>query len=285
MKFTMNGFNQKRLIEFGLDLKDSALLRYFIDFKDTNSMSMTIVDNKPYYWVKYEHLKNDLPILGINNNDSLRRRLKKLEAAGVLGHYHKLEDGSYSYYCVGENYAKLLSCDNENVDFNNFTPPTEKSYPSDHKVAPLRLESRTPPTEKSEQNNPSTKDKSTKDNNKKEKRKKTEFDIEIENYTASKNLRETLYEFIKSRKAIKAQMTTMALKKLLNRLDTLASDDITKIEILNNSVMNGWKGIFPLTQNKTPPVVNNKCSGFNNFEPRPYDYVDLEKKLLGWDKD
>ena len=142
MKFTMSGFNQKKLIEFGLDLKDAALLRYFIDFKDTNSMSMIIVDNKPYYWVKYEHLKNDLPILGINNNDALRRRLKKLESAGILGHYHKLEEGSYSYYCVGDNYKNLLVSDDEIVDFNNYTPPTQKSHPSDQKVVPLRLKSR-----------------------------------------------------------------------------------------------------------------------------------------------
>lgn len=29
----------------------------------------------------------------------------------------------------------------------------------------------------------------------------------------------------------------------------------------------------------------NKGLGFNNFEPRSYDYDSLEKKLLGWDKD
>lgn len=30
---------------------------------------------------------------------------------------------------------------------------------------------------------------------------------------------------------------------------------------------------------------NNKNLGFNNFEPRSYDYDSLEKKLLGWDTD
>ena len=30
---------------------------------------------------------------------------------------------------------------------------------------------------------------------------------------------------------------------------------------------------------------NLKASGFNNFEPRSYDYDSLEKKLLGWDVD
>lgn len=31
-------------------------------------------------------------------------------------------------------------------------------------------------------------------------------------------------------------------------------------------------------------IQNVKSSGFNNFEPRHYDYDQLEKKLLGWDK-
>ena len=79
-------------------------------------------------------------------------------------------------------------------------------------------------------------------------------------------------------------MTTMALKKLLNRLDSLATDDNKKIEILNISIMNGWKGIFPLNQNKNPTFDKNikDTRGFNNFKPREYDYDALEKKLLGW---
>ena len=36
---------------------------------------------------------------------------------------------------------------------------------------------------------------------------------------------------------------------------------------------------------KTKFEPNPKTAGFNNFEPREYDYDDLEKKLLGWDKD
>ena len=32
-------------------------------------------------------------------------------------------------------------------------------------------------------------------------------------------------------------------------------------------------------------LYNNSNTGFNNFEPRSYDYDSLEKKLLGWDND
>ena len=288
----MNGFNQRKLIEFGLDLKDAALLRYFVDFKDTNSMSMIIVDNKPYYWLKYEALKDDLPILGINSNVVLRRRLKKLEECGILQHYHKLEGGSFSYYAIGDNYKCLLE-EESAKDFNNFqdnsevNPQTEKFNPLNSKVEPLKPKSLTPQTEKFKQNNPSTKDKSTKDIIKKEKSKKTEFDILIDKYTQNEKLKESLYEFIKFRKAIKATMTTLALKKTLTKLDTLADNDLEKIEILDTSIMNGWKGVFPIKKNKSSPGDKNfkksDFSSFNNFKPREYDYESMEKKLLGWD--
>jgi len=43
------------------------------------------------------------------------------------------------------------------------------------------------------------------------------------------------------------------------------------------------------TYNKTTYANNGKTNnsnpGFNNFEPRSYDYDSLEKKLLGWDND
>lgn len=288
MKNTISGFNQKKLIEMGLDLKDAMLLRYFVDFRDTESMTTIIIDNKPFYWLKYEHLKEDIPILGITTNIALRRRLKKLEDAGVLEHYHKLEGGSFSYYTLGPKY-KLLISDKSEKDFNNFSqeettqnPQTEKFNPSNSKVQPLKPKSLTPQTEKFKQNNLSTKDRSTKDNIKKEK-KKTEFDVAIESYTENESLRETLYEFIKSRKAIKAAMTTLALKKILNRLNTIAENDTEKIQILNNSIMNGWKGIFPLEKEKKGFVSKDNTKSFNNFEARSYDYEELERKLLGWD--
>jgi DnaD/phage-associated family protein len=37
--------------------------------------------------------------------------------------------------------------------------------------------------------------------------------------------------------------------------------------------------------NKSTTTKNNNNLGFNNFEPRNYDYDSLEKKLLGWDTD
>ena len=111
--------------------------------------------------------------------------------------------------------------------------------------------------------------------NKKEKKEKkpsskkiptqTEIDEVINAYTSNEELKATLIEFVKFRKSIKRAMTTRALELLLKKLDKLSNDDNTKIEILNESIMNGWNGIFPLKDNSTP--INKNKGGFNN-EPR-----------------
>ena len=95
-----------------------------------------------------------------------------------------------------------------------------------------------------------------KNNNKKEKRK-TEIDDLIESYTDNKELIDTLYEFIKFRKGIKKAMTTQAVKLMLNKLNKLSNNDSIKIEILNQSILNGWTGIFELKNGYNRNITNN----------------------------
>ena len=84
----------------------------------------------------------------------------------------------------------------------------------------------------------------------KNKNKKTEYDVLIENYTDNIELRNTIYEFIKMRKGIKKPITSYGLKKMLNKLDRLASDDDTKVQILDQSIEHSWNGIFELKNDK-----------------------------------
>lgn len=78
------------------------------------------------------------------------------------------------------------------------------------------------------------------------KERKTEFDDIIQNYTENEDFKRTLYEFIKMRKTIKAPMTSNALGLMLNKLDKLATSEKEKIMIIEQSIMNSWKGVFPL---------------------------------------
>jgi predicted phage replisome organizer len=102
-------------------------------------------------------------------------------------------------------------------------------------------------------------------NTEKEKEKEKEPDKELEtkkdinkkkiypfdDYTSNNNLMISLNDFVKMRKQIKAPMTDRAISLLLSNLDKLADNDAEKIEILNQSIMNSWKGIFPLKNNFT----------------------------------
>lgn len=49
-------------------------------------------------------------------------------------------------------------------------------------------------------------------------------------------------------------MTPRAIKLLMSRLDELSSDNDVRIQILNQSIMNGWTGLFPLKSDSKNPV-------------------------------
>jgi hypothetical protein len=59
-----------------------------------------------------------------------------------------------------------------------------------------------------------------------------------------------LNDFAEMRKAIKKPLSTQrAAKMLLTSLDKLATDNKTKIAILNQSIFKSWQGVFPLKDN------------------------------------
>ena len=60
------------------------------------------------------------------------------------------------------------------------------------------------------------------------------------------DLVDALYSFLEMRNTLKPKPTVKAMQLVLNKLDKITSDDSVKIQILENSIMNGWKGVFPL---------------------------------------
>ena len=102
--------------------------------------------------------------------------------------------------------------------------------------------------------------------NEKEKKninKKTEIDDLINKNFTDEELKNTIYEFIKMRKAIKKPLTTRGLELMIKKLYTLTTNIDEQIQILNNSIMNNWQGIFPL---KKETNKNNKKGSFDDFK-------------------
>jgi hypothetical protein len=114
MKYTIHGFSQDIAIKLKLDSDGLLLLRWFVDFRDTEKMEAIVIDKKPYYWVSYSKVISDMPIIS-DKEDTIYRKFKRLVESGVLKIHttrEKLNNGkfkTYAYYCMGENYSSLLS--------------------------------------------------------------------------------------------------------------------------------------------------------------------------------
>lgn len=65
-----------------------------------------------------------------------------------------------------------------------------------------------------------------------------------------------LKDFEEQRKKLKKPMTDRAKELLLRKLDRLAADVETKIEILHQSTINGWTDVYPLKEKRTERFSN-----------------------------
>ncbi len=124
MKYTIEGFNQGEAIKYGLNVEDLMILRWFVDFSP--KMDKRQIEEKIYYWVKYQQILEDLPIMNFKSKDRLYRKMKKLTEKGILIHNEiRNKDGTFSYYGFGENYQALVKNNEPYVE--NTVPPTVKT--------------------------------------------------------------------------------------------------------------------------------------------------------------
>jgi hypothetical protein len=108
MKFNIFNYSQKGAISLKLDLKDLLILDWFQTFQPR--MSKIIHENEQYYWVSYEKVLEDIPILEITTAKGLYKRLQNLCEVGILKHYTKTTNaGSYSYYLITDMIKILIS--------------------------------------------------------------------------------------------------------------------------------------------------------------------------------
>ena len=233
-------------VRYDKNLKDKAKLLY--------GEITALCNEKGYCWASNRYFA-ELYSVSIKTISTL---IKNLIDNGYIYSEIIYKDGSKE---IDKRYLKLTNKPIENI----------VKTPMEEKV-------NTPMEEKVKDNN--TIFNNTIINNKKEKKEKassknnkSEIDMLIEEYTNNTELKNTLIEFVKHRKSLKAPMTTRALKQLMNKLNSLATNDSVKIEILNESILNGWKGVFPLKNDWAP--INKYRGGFNN-EPRSNTSEDNE---------
>ena len=202
------------------------------------------------------------------------RALRSLETKKLIRKIERFENGvKFCEYCVTRYENLQKEPDNEMI------PVVSKWYRGGIKMIPNILENNlgtnsinriskvskkesqleqdkiSPKKEKNNSNSISKKQTKAK----KTKPKTISFDVIIDAYTENEDLRVELKEHLKTRKQKKAALTNRALELSLKKLDKLADNDEEKIQIVQNSIINGWVGFFELNE-KDKNKLNNHSS-------------------------
>ena len=100
---------------------------------------------------------------------------------------------------------------------------------------------------------------------------KQTFDSLIDEYTNNEDLRNELKEHLKTRKLKKAALTNRAVELSLSELDKIAAEDYEKIQIVRNSIMNGWTGFFPLKKDEHNRLINSLAQHKPSYDLKAYE--------------
>ena len=79
--------------------------------------------------------------------------------------------------------------------------------------------------------------------------KKESVNSVIAEYTENKDLQDALHDFVDMRTKARKPLTVRAMKLSLNKLNELALDDVTKIAIVNQSIVHSWLTFYKLQNN------------------------------------
>ena len=94
-------------------------------------------------------------------------------------------------------------------------------------------------------------------------------------YYEDTDLDKAFSDYVAMRVKIKKPMSDRAIELAKAKLNKLSGDDKNKaIEILNQSILGSWQGLYELKQDN-----NVKKGSFKDFNQRKYNYEDLEKEM------
>lgn len=274
MKYAIEGFSQeyaatlkKRITENGktkeikIDCTDLVILRWFVDFFP-NIRKMEI-DGKEYALLVHKKLLDDLPILNISKKACIDR-MQKLVTFGILDYKIIKDGGTFSLYCFGVNYIKLINLVDVQTDVGCMVEHTRgvrsnilgvygQTYNKDNSIkdSSIRNTTNTNFTDNNRLNTNNIKKEILK-----EKRKQS-FDEIIAEFGFDNETVELIGEWIKLRALNRKKVTDCALRLNLKKLEKYANDSgMTNKQYMEEIVARGWQGFYPITeqqQNKTAP--------------------------------
>lgn len=181
---------------------------------------------------------NGLVAIVKENKAAVQTALKELEEHKYLKRTRvQDETGRFDYiYDIYEKpYDKLPCTENQCTDIQCTEVQCTENQPLIN-------------TNKQNTNKQNTKELNT--NEYKEKNiKKESVNSVIAEYTENKDLQDALHGFVEMRNKARKPLTARAMKLSLNKLNELALDDVTKIAIVNQSIVHSWSTFYKLQNN------------------------------------
>lgn len=186
----------------------------------------------------WDYSVNGLVAIVKENKAAVQTALKELEEHKYLKRTRvQDETGRFDYiYDIYEKpYDKLPCTENQCTDIQCTEVQCTENQPQIN-------------TNKQSTNKQNTKELNT--NEYKEKNiKKESVNSVISSYTENKDLQDALHDFVDMRTKARKPLTVRAMKLSLNELDKLAVDDVTKIAIVNQSIVHSWSTFYKLQNN------------------------------------
>ena len=161
MKY-IHGFLSTRLKEVGISHDESLVIRYLLNFINSNKMEKILVNGEFYYWVKYEKVATDLDILGIKKqaisdmlhydlgtkphdweerlnsmSASTRKKREKAKFLGIFKRYTKKDaEGTRSYFAPTDIlYSLLPNITEDDEDMKNKKASTVPPVKADKEIS------------------------------------------------------------------------------------------------------------------------------------------------------
>lgn len=186
----------------------------------------------------WDYSVNGLVTIVKENKAAVQSALKELEEYKYLKRTRvQDETGRFDYvYDIYEKpYDKLPCAENPCTDIQCAENRCTENQPQIN-------------TNKQSTNKQNTKELNTNEYKEKNIKKETVNSV-IAEYTESKDLQDALHGFVEMRNKARKPLTARAMKLSLNKLTELALDDVTKIAIVNQSIMHNWLTFYKLQNN------------------------------------
>ena len=280
MKYSLQGFNQAKLLETDLDCIDLHILNYISFACGSPTMKHLITEeDHTLVWICHEKFHEDLPFLRLSES-TLKNRLTALRKGGYLESKTVANQnvrGTRTYYGVTELTMSLVY---DATTCQNLDVKTESEMTTSQKKDVIER----PRTEKSTSNNTLTIDNKLKDSISKDILKPTETtkDISenskstdivkekpkkenlyqkcynlIEEYTDDEKLRDLLDSYLRMRLSMKDKPLygVNQFRGILNKLSVIGGDPF---EIVSFCIERGYASFYPPNANNYSAKNNNK---------------------------